>query len=1339
MDYTKDFVYLHTEINLIAMGKLKSVLIRIVAYLWCLTGMLPVPLHATHYIYKQIKLDKGLPTTLNCISSDNRGFVWTGTKFGLGRFDGHELKRYLHHPDDSTSLPGNNIYQILEDTHHRLWILTDMGVARYSYRNDCFVPLRDIEGRPCIARSACLWGDNLLLGGNNRVYVYDRATDTSHVMYELHHETGFDIIRLAVSGSDHLLCCSRWEGIHAINLHTGRINRVPFKDDKEISDMFIDSKQRIWIAPYNQGVRCFTPDGHELATYTTQNSDLSHDIVLCITEREGQIWMGTDGGGINILDVEHNRFSHVKHAPGDKLYSLPTNSINCIYRDHYNNIWMGGVYNGLISMREAAMKTYTDVPFGHPTGLSHNIVISLWQETPRRIWIGTDGGGINRFDPLTETFTHYPTTREDKITSICDFTPGKLLISVFSDGIYLFDPRTGAKTPFTIVNETITDKLTQHGYAVYFHRNTPHTILLLGDHVYVYDLRTHSFSIASEEIKDLIVWGTLQAIASEEERTFLFDSRRIYTLDHATNHLQTLYVAPPEITINSVAYDREKALFWTGTSTGLMSFDPHKGTATPVHTNLFTDIAVVACQSSDQIWIGAESMLFSYDPTKNRFIAYGESDGVTPNEYVPRSQLVIGGQDIYMGGVEGLLYINGDRRANEVISQPELQLSDVILNGRSIHEQMGGKKQDALSVSLNSNILVRIMAKEEDIFRRRQYRYRVEGPDNTYTESRQPDLNMRMLLPGTYRILASCTAKDGSWTPDRLMLKLTVLPPWYQTWWFAVGCAVAIIALLAGLIYKIMHSKVRKLKWAMKEKEEQVYKEKVHFLINISHELRTPLTLICAPLKRLLQSMLPDDARYLPLQAIYRQSQRMKSLINMVLDVRKMEVGETKVQLQPYPLNTWIRQATQDFIIEGEAEQVHIRYLLDETIGQVSFDKGKCETVLNNLLMNALKHSPNYTTITIATERPETKRVRISIADQGCGLGQVNMDKLFQRFYQGEGELGGTGIGLSYSKILVELQGGTIGAFNNADGGATFYFELPERCEAQEIVNGPRAYLNDLMHTDEKNTLLPSTNEQADFNTSTYRILVADDNPEMADFLKHSLEGLFKQVLTAHDGAEALQLARQYLPDLIISDVMMPRMNGYQLCQRLKEDINISHIPVILLTAREDEQSRREGYKNGADDYLAKPFEEETLLELVRNRLKSRERIRQQYLRRGPTPLPEETTFSQADEAFLSKLNRIIQANLNNCNLDIATLCREMNTSRASLYNKMKALTNISANEYINKFRMEKAIQLISTTDMPFTEIAEKTGFTTPSYFSTAFKQYTGETPTQYKKRIRKP
>ena len=1283
-------------------------------------------LYAGHYLYKQISLKAGLPSTLRCIFADTKGFIWTGTKGGLGRFDGNEQKKYIYQRGNPNSLPGNVIYQIQEDAYHNLWIMTDKGIARYNYQTNDFIRLVDENGENFIVYSAYLWKGRLLFGGRNTVYAYNYERNTLEVLFRLENQQNFEIIKLMFSTPDTLLCCSRWEGICAIDVQTGVSTDAPFGCGKEITDMFIDSQQRIWIAPYNQGLHCFTADGEKIASYTTRNSRLSNDIVLCMAERKDQIWIGTDGGGINILDPANGEFTHLKHIPGDKQYSLPTNSINYLYIDDYNNMWIGGIFNGLINMREVSMKTYTDALSSSNLGLSNNIVLSLYQDDFGLIWIGTDGGGINSFNPATEEFTYYPSTREDKVTSICSFAPGKLLYSAFSDGIYIFDTVRGTKTPLTVIDEETTTALCKHGNSVYLYHNTPNHILLLGNHVYVYNLKERRFTIATEDPEGLIYWGTLQAIAHQEDCTYLFDFKRLYKLNHQTMRLTPLLVCDDEMCIYSVAYEKE-GNFWIGTNQGLHRYTLDMEKPEPVPTSLFTEISSVVCDPQGKVWIGAENMLFSYLPQEDKFILYGESDGAIPNEYMPNSRLVSKQRDIYMGGVKGLLHIGSSRIAG-MVKLPELQLSDIILNGESVNSKPH-QKQDRLSVPWNSNLSIQIMTKEEDIFRQKLYRYRIEGLDNTYSESYNPEVVFRAPRPGNYKIMVSCTAKDGNWIPDRQLLELTVRPPWYQSWWFLLGCFLIVFETFRNLLKR----KENKLKWAMKEHEQQVYEEKVRFLINISHELRTPLTLIYAPLRRILKALPSDDNQYLPLKAIYRQSQRMKSLINMVLDVRKMEVGESKLHIEPHPLNEWIEHISQDFVKEGEAEQVHIRYQLDLQIKLVSFDKDKCEIILSNLLINALKHSPQNSHITIVSETlPGGNRVRISVSDQGCGIQQADMQKLFTRFYQGTGEKNGTGIGLSYSKILAEQHGGCLGVRNNHGAGATFFFELPLKQDAEEIICRPKAYLNELI-ADENSEIIPG---EESFDTACYTVLIADDDPDMTDFLKKALEEYFKHVVVAANGVEAFQLTQSYAPDIIISDVMMPRMNGYQLCKQVKEDITVSHIPIILLTARDDDQSWKDGYKNGADAYLTKPFEVDILLELIRNRLKNREVIRKRYINAGPVPVPEETTFSQADETFLLKLNNVIQENIDNCSLDIAFICKEIGMSRASLYNKLKALTDMSANEYINKFRMEKAIQYINGTDMVFAEIADKVGFATSSYFSTAFKQYTGKTPTQYRKKL---
>ena len=1307
--------------------KTRIFILLYIAFFMQLAGILPI--QAGHYFYKQISLKDGLPSTVRCILTDEQGFVWIGTRSGLGRYDGHELKKYIHQANNpDSSLPHNIINQITEDKQNNIWVLTDKGLACYQRQSDNFFIPTDEKGNNIWVNSTCLIKDGVLFGSQNKFYFYSYQDSSLRLLQSLNQESNFNITQLSLWNDHTLLCCSRWQGLLLLDLNTGKYSLPPFDCGKEIMNMLIDSQNRIWIAPYNGGVSCFTHDGTRLASYTTQNSELNNDVVLSLAEREGKIWIGTDGGGINILEPKTGKFTLLEHIPGSDNYSLPANSILCLYNDRNNNMWAGSIRNGLISIREVSMKTYTNVLPGNDNGLSNNTVLSIYQESSDRIWVGTDGGGINLFNPVTEKFTHYPSTWQNKVASICPFTSGNLLLSIFSQGVFVFNPATGKKTPFIIIDPETSTRLGSRGKTVNLFQNTPHSVLLLGDHVYQYDLKKQTFSIATEQQGADII-GTILPIMNDKNLTYLNDTKHIFSLNNETNRLETLYQCTKDTLINSVSRD-EYGNFWIGNNYGLVHYNPATQKQTPIPTSLFSEVTQVVCDQQGKVWIGTDNMLFAWLIKEKKFVLFGESDGVIQNEYLSKPRLLSSQGDVYMGGVKGLLYINS-KLPLVTTGVPKLQLSEVVINGESVNDKLTGNPT-GISAPWNSNITIRIMSKEEDIFRQKVYRYQIEGLNDQQIESYNPELVIRSLPPGSYKIMASCTAKDGSWIPSQEVLELTILPPWYRTWWFIISCAVFITAAVIETFRRTLKRKEEKLKWAMKEHEQQVYEEKVRFLINISHELRTPLTLIHAPLSRILKSLSAEDTQYLPIKAIYRQSQRMKNLINMVLDVRKMEVGESKLQIHPYALNQWIEHVSQDFISEGEAKNVCIRYQLDPHIDTVSFDKDKCEIILSNLLINALKHSPQDAEIIITSELlSEGNRVRISIIDQGNGLKQVNTQKLFTRFYQGTGEQSGTGIGLSYSKILVELHGGSIGAQDNQEAGATFFFELPLRQQSEEIICQPKAYLNELMSDDSKEQLP----EESNFDTSPYSVLVVDDNPDLTDFLKKSLGEYFKRVIIASDGVEALQLTKSHVPDIIVSDVRMPRMNGYELCKNIKEDITISHIPIVLLTARDDKQSQLSGYKNGADAYLTKPFEVEMLMEIIRNRLKNRESIKKRYLNTGLVPAPEESTFSQADETFLLKLNKIIQENLDNSNLDVTLICKEIGMSRASLYNKLKALTDMGANDYINKFRMEKAITLITHTDMSFTEITEKIGFTTSRYFSTAFKQYTGETPTQYKER----
>ena len=692
--------------------------------------------------------------------------------------------------------------------------------------------------------------------------------------------------------------------------------------------------------------------------------------------------------------------------------------------------------------------------------------------------------------------------------------------------------------------------------------------------------------------------------------------------------------------------------------------------------------------------------------------------------------------DVYMGGVNGLLHINRHLPDDPALL-PTLQLADILVGGERVYDRISNDHQ--LSVNEKSKpIIIKIITRDKDIFRKPMYRYTITGLNGQNIYSYLPEINLSSLPTGSYHIKAACSTRNGDWTADYDILTLTVLPPWYKSGWFILSCTLFIFISVILTFILILRNKETKLKWAMKEHEQQVYEEKVRFLINISHELRTPLTLIHAPLKQLMDKLTADNENYPLIQSICKQSERMKNILNTVLNVRKMEVGQSTLHIQSIQLDEWAEQLISDFKPEASVRGITLVYQPEPEIQTLCFDKEKCTTILTNLLINALKYTPDESTISISTRLSEDRtRVRISISDQGPGLKDVDTNNLFVRFYQGNNSRPGTGIGLSYSKILVEQHGGNIGAYDNKNfgsPGATFWFELPLNTEPGNITLHPQEYLNTLLAPTQETESIPEQQEE-NKTAQSHTLLIVDDNKDLTDYLATALKDRFKTIWVAADGEEALRLCREKRPHIVVSDIQMPHMNGYELCKQIKEDLEISHIPVILLTARNDEESQLYGYKNGADAYITKPFEVSMLYAIVCSQLHNRERMRTRYTDIGPLPPPEEGTFSSADEEFLNRLNQIITEHLDNEQLGIPFICNKIGISRASLYNKLKALTDMGANDYITKIRMERAIWLILHTELSVNDIADKTGFSTARYFSTVFKQHTGCSPTQYREK----
>lgn len=1291
------------------------------AFILCLLLFLPGEVIGNkQYTFQQISLQDGLSSSVRClVVSHDKGYVWIGTKSGIGRFDGYELRKYLL----------GNITHIIEDKEHTIWAITPKGLFYYSYQEDTFLQARDEDRNPVLVSSICPWVDGVVFGGNGRLYKYDYANRKIRFLCLLTPNNHYNITNLQKWDDRTLLCTNRWSHALLADISTGRTRPVPFESNEIITSL-IDRNGHIWVASYHQGVKCYDRQGKLLHSYHTGNSLLQTNVVLSLAENNGRIWIGTDGSGIYLLNPENDEISTIIHAPGNP-YSLPVNSILYLYSDSNNNMWAGSVRGGLINIREVGMKIYSDALPGTEYGLSEKAVLSIHQGKEKDIWIGTDGGGINRFYPDGNRFYHIKSTWGDKISSITEADKGQLLVSLFSKGLFFFDKRTEKYRPLIIVNDSINALLCQRGKAVNVFRNTPETVLLLSEMPYSYHLEKKEFTPISLDRRTPAIIGAVLPICQDGPISYLHDIKCIYRIDSRTNRLETLYHCKGDTVFNTVSVD-ENGIFWIGSNYGLSRYSAEKHEHVNIPNNLINEINSLICDKRGRVWIGTDGKLFAHLIREGEFILYGESDGVIQNEYLEKPRLLSAEGNIYMGGVNGLLCIDRQLPEEDTVP-PVLELADVAVGGERMNAFI--KNGRSLTVQEHSKpISVKIIAHDRDIFRKPMYRYTLRGMDGQIMYSYQPELTFNGLPAKTYRILASCSTRSGGWTEDYQILELVVLPPWYKSVWFVICCIAVVCISIILAFFSLLRRKENKLKWAMKEHEQQVYEEKVRFLININHELRTPLTLIHAPLKQLLETLSPEDEKYPIIQSISRQSGRMKKLLDMVLNVRKMEVGQSSLNIESVELNSWIEQLIADFRPEAGMKGITISYTPDKEVDTLCFDKEKCSTILMNLLVNALKYSDENSRIEVSAGLSEDPaRVRISISDQGPGLKDIDINNLFIRFYQGNNSRPGTGIGLSYSKILAEQHGGSIGAYDHGDSpGSTFWFELPRDTQPGKVTLQPQPYLNELLAPTEELESTPDGLSGKE-ETRSDTLLVVDDNKDLTDYLSDALKGKFKKIWVAYDGEGALRVCRESHPDIVVSDIQMPRMNGYELCRHIKEDLEISHIPVILLTARNDEESKTFGYKNGADAYQTKPFEVDILYTIIQSQLKNRERMRMRYSDTGLLPQPQESTFSSADEKFLNRMNKTISDNLENPQMGVPLLCTELGISRASLYNKLKALTGMGANDYITKIRMEKAVWLLTHSALSINEIADQTGFSTSRYFSTVFKQYMGCSPTRYK------
>ena len=1088
---------------------------------------------------------------ITCILADGKGALWIGTRSGLNKYRGGRIKTYVDRENGEASIAGNQVFLLFLDSGQRLWVSTDKGLSLYSEEADAFLPARS-ETVLCALET----DREIYFGGFEGLLVYDKASGRFDRDPLGAYSTA--VIGIFDYAPGQLLLLDKGNTLMVYTLADGSLERIVIPDmtGRVVQTGLMDDGV-LYLSVFREGIYVVDPySGQIRYKRDAAHSGLTFDIVLSMVRLQDRILLGTDGGGLCVLDPADGSIRPLDEDSGLDGDALPTGSFSSLYAGPDGSIWAGSVRHGLFNLRRTFLRS---VEAGR--GVGGDVVIDLCALPDGRVWMATDGGGLDCYDPQTDHVTALAATAHEKVSSVCPFRGETLLISVYSKGLFVVDPRSGRKEPF-LIQDRETDHLEfQSGYTPVVFRADDDDILVFSSTIYRYRLSDRSFARFGDgaDLAGVRVFGR-----DGDGRLLAFSYQSLFRLDPADLTAEELFRVSDGRFINTAAWSDGRA--WIGTDYGLKAVDLSTKETEPVETHLFSRVTQLKATTDTLLWIAADHALFRYAVKDGRLEILGESEGFSAQEILCAAPQGTTGYPVWLGGTNGLVEI-ADGRMPDVPGLRLPEFYEAFLDGRRISGVRGrlSLPRDYKSFDVTVNV------RDLDPFSRKLFRFTLTGAGRDERVSFDDTYHIGLVPPGNYTLTSACMLRDGRWSDDATILSFRVRPPWYRSGWFYL----VLLALLSAVaIFFIQYQAVRS--------REHYAQERIRFLTKISHEIRTPLTLIYAPLKRILEES-AGSALEEPLSRVFRNVDRMKDITNLVLDREQSRLSTEAAQAIPQGFPAWLR----------------------------------------------------------------------ALEDNDMGL--------------------------------------------------------PSAAPAAVEADPP--------------------------DLSACTVLCVEDNAELRDLLKEELGRYCKTVRTASDGQEGLAAIRREEPDVVVSDVMMPVMDGFELCRQVKSDLSISHVHLVLLTARGDAASDLTGYKAGADSYLAKPFDTELLVQVIGNLLQAREKMKRRFLEPSAAgPSPEETTFTGADERFLRRFNELVDAHLGEAEFDVGAMASEMAMSRTSLYNKVKALTGLGVGQYVDSIKIRTACRLLETTDLGVAEIADRLGFGTPRYFSSHFKQVTGSTPLAWRR-----
>lgn len=1352
---------------------------RVIGLVWC-CSIASVSFGQGDVSFKYLSKKDGLSqASVFSIAQDSTGFMWFGTRDGLNKFDGYEFTVYKKTPTPN-SLVSNDIRTLYLDPHKKeLWVGTNSGLSKYQTATDDFFNylhsdadtaslsnnvirqiFRDSKGRLWIGTA---FGLNLL---------DEESSHFKRFLFQLSssEDPGSHDVKVIFEDKNGKVWFGTANGLYVLQEEKGEylFERVDEKAKWQLSDTHIkgileDKKGNFWIGTFGGGINYWDKQKEIIKSFQSEKNNpnsLSHNNIrsMCLDQNDN-LWVGTFDG-LNFMQKGENSFRRYSKSNVGRS-GLSDKSIRSLFIDKRGSLWVGTYYGGINQLDESYNRFINFQSTPNINSLSGNVVSSFAEDDKGNLWIGTEGDGLNFYNKQTQEFQSYQWQQGEE-NSLSGNNVKKILleedhlwIGTFQAGLDVFNIKNktfrhfknNPQNPNSLSANNVYGLLKDDGLL---------WILTYGGGLDILDVDKNQFynythhpnkqySLSSEltrvilKTNDEQLWiGTERGLNKVIKNKDGFPERFEVFLSH-----EKIYSLQEDLNNN----------IWIGTFTsGLYSFNPTNGTFVHYTTadGLPGNTVFGILQVSDnELWLSTNNGLAKFNPQLKTFTNFNYSNGLENSEYNFNAYFKTQSGDLLFGGINGFTQLDPKMiQPNDFV--PAIAFTELRKNNQIVQV---GDEFNLLQKSINTTESITFKYNEAnfslgftalDYFspENNHYAFMLEGIDRDWNYSvGKTEATYTIQRDGEYTFRMKGGNSDGIWNPNERQLKIIVLPPPWKTSWAYLVYMIFIGAFILGLIRFIRLRHKLQLEQIAKQQQQELHEVKLRFFTNITHEFRTPLTLIIGPLKQLINKEQHTENVNKQLLLIERNAQRLLNLVNQILTFRKLATDHEPLKITKGNIVEFLQEIFLPFQESATIRNIDYQFKADNNLVEAWFDQDKLEKVFFNLLSNAFKFTPDNGEITMMITQKETY-IEVAVKDSGVGVEPEYQEQIFKRFYEKSNSkrsmIKGSGIGLAISKQMIELHSGKIYVTNNSNSvGATFRVQIPlgkdhfdknAVVEHIDLTESIEHYQPVIIPLQENGSI---TEHQGNtLSEDAPLLLIVEDNREVQGYIKQIFANQY-QIITAINGKEGLEKAKQKLPNLIISDVMMPEMDGITFCRSLKTDLEVSHIPIILLTARTASLFKIEGLKTGADDYITKPFNPEELRLRVRNIIQARKEARDKFAR-VMTLDPKEISITSADEAFLEKALQIVEKQMDNHNFNVTQFAAELAVSRPLLFTKLKALTGQTPNNFIKTIRLRRAAQLLKTKKLNISEVAYKVGFKDPKYFRKCFKEQFKVSPSAY-------